>query len=107
MKNGNALQTHDWSAIPRQILQDGRTIAHNRCTRCARDFAFELDGTGWHAVYVGVFRVELLDQKVNQRWLSEECPRQVLPGDEVDRATRLSADPRFTSARFTSDRSRT
>ena len=89
LKNSKPLLTHEWSAIPRQILQDGGTIAHQRCLRCARDFAFELDGSGWHAVYVGLLRVERLTQKVNQRWLSEECPKQMLPADEVDRAMRL------------------
>jgi hypothetical protein len=91
MKNGKILQSHEWSPIPRQILQDGRTLAHQRCVRCARDFVFELDGSGWHAVYVGVFRVELLAEQVNQQWLSEECPKQMLSADNVDRATRLSS----------------
>jgi hypothetical protein len=99
MKNGKLLQTHELSPIPRQILQDGRIIAHQRCARCARDFAFELDGSGWHAVYLGVFRVEPLDEKVNQRWLSEECPKQIVPADNVDRATRQGADLRFISNR--------
>jgi hypothetical protein len=99
MKNGKLLQTHVWSELPRQILQDGATMAHQRCTRCGRDFAFELDGSGWHAVYVGVFRVERLDEKINRRWLSEECPNQVLPGDDVDRATRQVDELRFISYR--------
>ena len=99
MKNGKLLQTHVWSEIPRQIFQEGRTIAHHRCTRCARDFAFELDGSGWHAVYVGVIRVERLDEKVNARWLSEECPNQVLPADSVDRAMRPAVDRKFMSDR--------
>jgi len=103
MKDSKPLQTHVWSAIPRQILQDGRTLAHQSCVRCARDFAFELDGSGWHAVYVGVFRVERLDEKVNERWLSQECPKRVLPADDVDRAMRLLASkiyPRNTTVRL-------
>jgi hypothetical protein len=99
MKNGRILQTHVWSEMPRQILQDGRTLAHQRCTRCARDFAFELDGSGWHAVYVGVFRVERLDEEASDRWVSEECPKQILPADDVDRATRPAADRNFISHR--------
>ena len=89
MKNGNSLKTHVWSdSIPRQILQDGRTIAHQRCLRCGRDFGFELGGSGWRAVYVGLLRVELLAEKINERWLSEECPKQILPTDGVDREIR-------------------
>jgi hypothetical protein len=100
MKDGKLpLQTHVWSEMPHQILQDGRTIAHQRCIRCARDFGFELDGSGWHAVYVGMFRVERLDEKVNARWLSEECPNQMLPADDVDRAMRPAADRKLMSHR--------
>lgn len=57
---------------------------------CGRDFVLELDGSGWHAVYVnvfvGVFRAERLAEKINQQWLSEECPKQMLPADDVDGA---------------------
>jgi hypothetical protein len=88
MKNAIIPQSHEWSAIPRQIIQDGRTLAHQRCLRCARDFVFELEGSCWYAVYVGVFRVERMEEQVNQRWLSEECPKQMLPADDIDRATR-------------------
>jgi hypothetical protein len=97
MKNGKPLQTHSWSAIPRKIFQDGRTIAHQRCIKCGRDFGFELDGSGWHAVYIGVFRVEHLDEEVSGRWLSETCPRQVLPADDLDRATRPIAEMKLVS----------
>jgi hypothetical protein len=86
MKNGKPLKTHVWPDIPRQILQDGRTIAFNRCACCARDFAFELNGSGWHAAYIDIRRIEPLAERVNQRWLSEECPKQILPADDVDRA---------------------
>jgi hypothetical protein len=87
MKNGNTLQTHSWSAIPRKILHDGRTTAQHRCIRCGRDFGFELDGSGWHAVYIGVFRLEHLDEEITGRWLSEECPKEILANDDVDRDT--------------------
>ena len=94
MKSGISLKTHIWSALPRQIFQDGRTIAHQRCLRCSRDFALELDGSGWHAVYVGVFRVELLAEAVNRRWLSEDCPKKILPADAGDRAKRTAIGAR-------------
>jgi hypothetical protein len=90
MKNSsNPLLTHRWADgdTPHQILQGGRTIAHQRCVRCGRDFGFELDGSGWHAVHVSVFRVEFLPETVTLRWLAEECPQQPLPSDDVDRGT--------------------
>jgi hypothetical protein len=94
MTNGYPLQTHVWAdegASPHQIMQDGRTIVHQRCLRCGRDFALELDGSGWHALYVGVFRVELLAESVTARWLTEECPRQFLwTQDQEARAMRQS-----------------
>jgi hypothetical protein len=94
MKNCHSLQSHTWASdTPHKILQDERTIAHQRCLSCGRDFGLELDGSGWHAVYVGVFvgvfRVERLVEEVNQRWLSEECPKRVPPADEIDRASRV------------------
>jgi hypothetical protein len=100
MKNdSNPLQTHLWADgdTPHQILQDGRTIAHQRCIRCGRDFGFELDGSGWHAIHVSVFRVEFLPQAVSSRWLTEECPREPLPSDDVDRAT-LQVKERTTNS---------
>jgi hypothetical protein len=94
MKNVTALQTHIWAegTTPRQILQDGRTIVHHRCPRCGRDFAFELDGSGWHAAYVGLLRIEVLSESVSARWLAEECPgRPLWIEDQKARETRLIA----------------
>jgi hypothetical protein len=98
MNNGNAsghsLHTHYWSNDdpPHQITQDGRTILHHRCSHCGRDFGLELDGTGWHALYIGLVRVELLAESVNQRWLVEKCPGLPLwDRDREDRATRQTS----------------
>ena len=92
MDNPPAMQTHSWSKglPPQQILQDGRTILHHRCNRCGRDFGFELDGSGWHAVYIGVFSVQVLDENVSRRWVTEECPGRILSDDDVARAMRPS-----------------
>jgi hypothetical protein len=92
METPDALQSHAWThgLPPRQILQDGRTILHHRCNRCGRDFGFELDGSGWHAVYVGVFRVDLLVENVSRRWVTDVCPGRILPDDDIDRALRAS-----------------
>ena len=92
MKALRSLQTHSWTKDlpPRQILQDGRVILHHRCRQCGRDFGFELDGSGWHAVYIGVFRLERLAETVSRRWVTEVCPGRINPRDEIDRASRTS-----------------
>lgn len=90
MENRNALHTHSWSdgSAPHVFKQDGRTIFHHRCVRCGRDFAQGLNGAGWQAIYVGVFKVELLAETVTSRWLTEECPERPVPDDDVSRAMR-------------------
>ena len=87
MDHTNAMRSHSWSEAlpPRSILQDGRTILHHRCNRCGRDFAFELDGSGWHAAYIGVLKVELLSAEVSRRWVSEECPGLIQSVDDAER----------------------
>lgn len=92
MDKTDAFTTHQFSDgnVPHQVTQDGKTILHHRCTRCARDFAQGLDGAGWQAAYVGVLRIELLADSVNDRWLTEECPGRLIPQDDVDRAVRRS-----------------
>jgi hypothetical protein len=90
MDNTDAPRTHSWSDgdRPREIKQDSRTILHHRCRRCARDFVQGLDGSGWHAAYIGLFKVELLADSVNERWLTERCPEELLSSDQDDRAMR-------------------
>jgi hypothetical protein len=89
MDSTKAPPTHVWSdaEILRQIEQDGRALLHQRCLRCESDFAEGLDGSGWHAFYVRVLRVELLADSVDEQWLREECPGRLLPDDDVSRAT--------------------
>jgi len=88
MQSPKALDSHLWSDsdTPRETEIAGRKILHHRCLWCARDFVTSLDGSGWHAAYIGILRVELLADSVNERWLSEECSRQFLASDEADRA---------------------
>lgn len=109
----NSLRTHLWSEglTPHQIFQDGRTIVHQRCSRCGRDFGFELDGSGWHAVYVGLSRVERLAESVSRQWVTDACPGQALwEQDQSARATRIpdpgaevfrAKSPSFSSSRDT------
>ncbi len=86
MENTN----HVWSGgtTPHRIKQDGRTLFLRQCSFCRRDFAQGIGGMDWHAVYIGVFKVEPLADAVSKRWMQEECPRCRLPGDDIARATR-------------------
>jgi hypothetical protein len=87
--NTDALRTHSFSeSIPRQFKQDGDLLILVRCQQCGRDFAKGANGTGWHAAYIGILRVELLTDSVNRRWLLEACPGRLVPADDDDRAMR-------------------
>jgi len=92
MANTNALHTHLWSdgTTRHQIGQDGKLISHRGCVRCGRDFAQARDDPDWQGAYVGAVRVELLTEKVSERWMREECPGRLLPGDDAARAMRRS-----------------
>jgi hypothetical protein len=87
-----ALETHQWSdgTTPHPINQDGRTILHFRCLRCGRDFAQGADQSAWQALYVGIFRVELIAESVSARWLADDCPGRLLESDQDDRGMRQS-----------------
>lgn len=88
MNQRNTLDTHLWSEreIPHVVHQDGRTIYHQRCLRCGRDFGQGLNGAGWRAIYVGILRIELLAESVDERWLAERCPGEPLwVQDQEDR----------------------
>jgi len=82
--------THIWSGgnTPRQFKQDGRTFLLRQCSSCRRDFAKGIDGLDWRAVYLGVFKVEVLADVVSAQWLEEDCPKRRLPADDIARATR-------------------
>jgi hypothetical protein len=75
---------------PRQITQNGKTILHHRCTRCARDFAQGLNGAGCRRFTSECCASKLLAQCVNRRWLTEPCPKRLLPADNGDRTMRRS-----------------
>src|SRR6266404_4420872 len=86
MDNGNLLHTHSWSERkPHQFKQEGKTILLLQCSDCRRDFALGLDGSGWRAVYIGIFKAELLAQAHSKRWLNEKCPGRQLPDDDAVR----------------------
>lgn len=98
--------THVWSGgvRPRRIEQDGRIIFHRQCSLCRRDFAKGIDGLEWRAVYIGVFKVELLADTTSKRWLEEQCPRYQLAEDDTARTTRQElpyhSPPSYDSARI-------
>lgn len=95
MSYRNTLHTHLWSdcEIPHVIHQDANTINH-RLHACGRDFGQGLNGGGWHAVYVGILRIELLAESVNARWLGEDCPGEPQwDQDQQDRTMQAVALP--------------
>ena len=99
MSYRNALHTHLWSdrEIPHVIHQETRTIYHRRCMLCGRDFGQGLKGGGWHAVYVGILRIELLAESVNERWLGEDCPGEPQWDQDQQDRTQIVALPGETS----------
>lgn len=94
MDKANLLHTHSWEERnPHQFKQAGKPILLLQCSRCSRDFALGLDGSGWRPVYVGIFKVELLATAVSERWLNEKCPGEQLRDDDVVRwLARLEAE---------------
>jgi hypothetical protein len=93
--------SHVWSGgnKPHRVEQDGGIICLRQCSFCRRDFAKGIDGLDWRAVYIGVFKVELLADAVSARWQEEECPRCCLPDDATARTTRRNcAEPKDVGA---------
>ena len=90
MERRHPLQTHVWADddIPHQITQDGEIVFHHRCVRCGRDFVQSSEGMGWQAAYVEVLRIELLGDRVTERWVREECPGRLLTEDCFSRTMR-------------------
>jgi hypothetical protein len=78
---------HVWAngRIRDRVEQDGCTVILRQCSLCGRDFAQELNGPGWSAAYIGVFKVRFLADHVNERWRKEKCPGRVLLDDEKAR----------------------
>src|SRR5215472_6843726 len=71
--------SHLWAE--QQVSIKGRTFFHRRCQICERDFARSLVEGEWRAVYIGVLSLDFLDEKITQRWMSEDCPGRPLPGE--------------------------
>jgi hypothetical protein len=81
-----SIDTHLWlERNPREFKQGDQTITLRQCSLCRRDFAQGLNGTDWSAVYVGIFKVELLPEAISDRWLNEKCPMRQLPDDDAAR----------------------
>jgi len=60
--------------FPKVTIKMAEQSITERCFRCGRDFGHELNGARWKAVYVGIFRMELLADRVTDRWPPEKCP---------------------------------
>jgi hypothetical protein len=85
---------HRWSdgTKPHIINQDGRIILHHRCINCGRDFAKEEGDEFWRAAHVGLFKIEILPEDVNEQWIVEGCPGEVLASDQTKWKSRASRD---------------
>src|SRR5215472_1858416 len=105
--------SHLWAE--QQVSIKGRTFFHRRCQICERDFARSLVEGEWRAVYIGVLSLDFLDEKITQRWMSEDCPGRPLPGEaysheekcipapNVEQAIEenLDLEPRLSGAKLT------
>jgi len=79
--------THCW--IGRRLaLGPGQPLIQRACTDCGRAFVDDCSTGERYAVHVSIFKVYRLSDEVTSRWLSEQCPAQLVAGDEVDRRTR-------------------
>jgi len=68
------LLEHSW-VKPRTVKQYGKIILLNRCCiSCGRDFAKEEGDEFGRAAPVGVFRIDILAEDVNEKWIGEGCP---------------------------------
>jgi hypothetical protein len=79
----DSLHSHLWSdgALPHRIEQEGKTILHQRCIHCGRDFAREMYDDRWRAAHVGLLEIVFLADSVNDIWLTEKCPGQLVEED--------------------------
>jgi hypothetical protein len=86
-----AVNGHRWpQPSPRRVEVgcDGHVLQRH-CTRCGRDFIVTSSGSV-KAVAIAPFSFFLLDDEVTERWLTEQCPRVRLPGDDGDRKRRVA-----------------
>jgi hypothetical protein len=73
----------------RLVLAPGQPLIEHVCNDCGRAFIDECSTGERYAVHVSIFKVHRLSDDVTSRWLSEQCPAQVLAGDEADRRIRF------------------
>ena len=86
--NLSSWNTHCW--IGRRLaLAPGQPLIQRVCNDCARAFVDECSTGERYAVHVSIFKVHRLSDEVTSRWLSEQCPAQLLAGDDAHRQTRF------------------
>jgi hypothetical protein len=79
--------THCW--IGRRLgLAPGQALIQRVCNDCGRAFVDECSTGERYAVHVSIFKLHRLSDEVTSRWLSQQCPAQLLAEDEADRQTR-------------------
>jgi hypothetical protein len=67
--------THTWFEPKGRTLElePGKTLIHQRCTACRRNFVNDLASGEWYAAFPRVFDFERLDEAA-ERWMTESCP---------------------------------
>ena len=84
--NSDAWNSHRWSGDngPR-IDTKLKSVVHHHCSRCQRDFAYDLVSGKRYAVQVEIFALCRLPDRVSRQWLDELCPGAPMPLDTMFR----------------------
>jgi hypothetical protein len=79
MGQGPISRGHRWRV--REVRMDDEIYVHRQCLVCRRDLVRPPDVGVWKAVHVGGLRFDFLDEETTRRWLTEECPGEMLPSE--------------------------
>jgi hypothetical protein len=63
-----------------------KSVVHHHCSRCQRDFAYDLVSGKRYAVKVAIFALCRLPDRVSRQWLDELCPGAPTPLDTMFRS---------------------
>ncbi len=86
--NFSSWNTHCW--VSRRLeLVPGHPFIQRVCHECGRAFVDEYLTGQRYAIHVAIFKLHRLSDQVTSRWLSEQCPADLLVADDADRQTRF------------------
>ena len=87
--------THCW--IGRRLgLAPGQALIQRVCNDCGRAFVDDCSTGERYAVHVSIFKLHRLSDEVTSRWLSQQCPAQLLAEDDAHRQTRYMPKAGYT-----------